>query len=156
MKLVRLLFICVTTTAATRSTPTEVAKAANRPPWTRIDQLPDAIVPLYGVHEYTCKGNGCANIKNVVCARRELQWNCVAEHSKSVIFQKPSVTCAGNGDGRVVCSVHAWATYRNMSAGESFFVVGSLLLAIALLGPFSLLLLLTPSSSDTVTSYDDC
>ena len=154
MRLVLLLSICAAT--ATRSTPTELVKATNRPPWTRIDQLPGVIAPRYGVHEYTCKGNGCSGVKNVVCTRRGLQWKCTADHSKSVVFHKPSVTCAGISDGGVVCSVHTWAAYRKMSAGESFFVVGSLILMVAVLGPFSLLLLLIPSSSDTVTSYDDC
>lgn len=154
MRLVLLLSICVATVS---SIPVELAKATNRPPLTRLDQLPDVIAPRYGVHEYACKGNGCSGVKNVVCTRRGLKWKCTADHSKSITFHKPSVTCAGNSDGEVACSVHAWAAYRKMSVSESFFVAGSLILMVAVLGPFSLLLLLIPSGSDTVTStYDDC
>lgn len=138
--------------------PIELAEPPVGPPLTRLSQLPEVIAPRYGVHEYTCKGNGCPGVQNVVCTRREWKWRCEVNYKKHVILPlKPSVTCTGNQDGKVVCHVHVWATYQKMTVGESFFVVASLLLIVSVLGPFALLALLIPTGTTTETSiFNDC
>ena len=129
-----------------------------RPPTTFLREVPKVLAPLHdGPHRYTCDGNACDRIIDLVCHRgNTLKWRCDASHRSRIMVRQPSVVCEATKSGRVVCRVTVQAIKDVLNPIESLIVVLSIIFLFALIGPVALLALFFANDSVQYSSWDDC